>query len=1346
MRIWGGVETARADITTGLVGHYKFDDGSGDAVTDSVGGYNGARGSAVQWVTGGQINKSLSFGGTGSDYVILGNNPAISPGAGNTSISLWFKTSTDFTSGAKFLYHDTTNNSGGDNSSIEITITTANKILGYIRDYGYNTVSMTSASVLNDGNWHHVVLERNGTTGLLYIDSGTPVTSTNALLATISTDAAYEPGIGAKRTTLTQNFTGVVDDVRIYSRALSTGDVAELHNQGLSPFVSVQAGSNISNVSVTLNGTIITDGGLASTTDRGFYYGLTTAYGFVASTTGTFNLGAYTQNVSNLTCNTTYHFASFATNLYGTGTSTDTTLLTSACSGIPTITMTLPVDNSTVSNTILLSADAGGDYPITSVQFKYGNTNIGAPVTSSPYAIALNTNTLSDGNYSIVAVATNSLGTHATSSPVTITTDNSNHWYSLFTPIRQFYVSSNGTGDGTSMLSPMSLAQATSTANPGDEYWFLAGKYENGANKFIFSRAGTEANPVVYRAMPGQHVNLNGSVNALAAYNWFWGFDITDTNGLATGADDGLYVKAAGVRGINNTIHDLTGGVDGIGGWNDGPGQVFYGNVIYGGTSTPLQQRGHLVYTQNNYADNGYKYYINNILMNPPLNGCNLVTDGGSQVISASDCYAFHGYGTSVQTQGFDLRNNIIANGKFLIGGHTDPADHEIVKGNYFYNPPSFQLGYTKQSQVEFVDNYIGKGNLLDLNFWGAGEIQDTQYAPNVFTGNKFYNDSAFDFSIGTLAYTASGKEERTPALQGSDIFNNNTYSSLVHFWLYANNVSGGHTSLSTWQSASAAAGNEFDTNSEIVLFPPADEVVVIPNEYESGRGNIAVYNWSGSATKSVNLSTVLTNGSGFSIYDAEDMWGIPLVSGIYSGASINIPTNGSEFLALVILPYSSPSVTFVSATDVITTETILNSSIDYTGGTNSTIRGFAYSTDSSLATVIATTTESGIFGTGAFTSSLTSLTCATTYYARAYATNIVGTGYGDTVSFTTSPCTSPSTSSYGSVSRNRVLHTGTYAIPNNQISTPKPVSKTPVTTTKVVAGERIDESPNNETSPQPSLTAPIAKTITTLRNFILSKLTTKEKELIPEARVIAKSSNLPTYTSTQEESSIHVLQGKSIDLAVKTDKPVKEVVGYLTIKKIDRKTALNDIKKQKDSSNLAAVGVTVEDKLVLETFKYSDPDNDGIYTATITAPKVHGEYDIMTILEYKDIKLGYRELHMTAVVDPEGYVYKKTGGVEGRIPEAVVTIFKKNIETNQFETWQADQYKQTNPQTTDKTGAYSFLVPEGIYKLTVITPGYKDYIGNEFEVVQGAGVHENIELKKKGFFSGIFEFFSRIF
>jgi hypothetical protein len=104
-----------------------------------------------------------------------------------------------------------------------------------------------------------------------------------------------------------------------------------------------------------------------------------------------------------------------------------------------------------------------------------------------------------------------------------------------------------------------------------------------------------------------------------------------------------------------------------------------------------------------------------------------------------------------------------------------------------------------------------------------------------------------------------------------------------------------------------------------------------------------------------------------------------------------------------------APTVTTQPASSVTATSATFNGNITATGGTGPTVRGFAYGTDPTLATVIATTTDvvGQPFGTGAFTGVPSpALTCNTTYYSRAYATNSGGTGLGAvSASFLTLPC-----------------------------------------------------------------------------------------------------------------------------------------------------------------------------------------------------------------------------------------------------------------------------------------------------------------------------------------------------
>lgn len=69
-------------------------------------------------------------------------------------------------------------------------------------------------------------------------------------------------------------------------------------------------------------------------------------------------------------------------------------------------------------------------------------------------------------------------------------------------------------------------------------------------------------------------------------------------------------------------------------------------------------------------------------------------------------------------------------------------------------------------------------------------------------------------------------------------------------------------------------------------------------------------------------------------------------------------------------------------------------------GGSVITARGICWSTASNPSILNTHSTESGT--TGTFTSNLTGLTQGTTYYAKAYATNSIGTSYGVEISFTT--------------------------------------------------------------------------------------------------------------------------------------------------------------------------------------------------------------------------------------------------------------------------------------------------------------------------------------------------------
>lgn len=101
-------------------------------------------------------------------------------------------------------------------------------------------------------------------------------------------------------------------------------------------------------------------------------------------------------------------------------------------------------------------------------------------------------------------------------------------------------------------------------------------------------------------------------------------------------------------------------------------------------------------------------------------------------------------------------------------------------------------------------------------------------------------------------------------------------------------------------------------------------------------------------------------------------------------------------FSATAILPI----ITTTAASAITSTTATSGGNITGDGGSAVTARGVCWATTTSPTTSNSKTTDG--MGTGTFTSAITGLSPGTTYYARAYVTNIIGTAYGNEISITT--------------------------------------------------------------------------------------------------------------------------------------------------------------------------------------------------------------------------------------------------------------------------------------------------------------------------------------------------------
>jgi hypothetical protein len=267
------------------------------------------------------------------------------------------------------------------------------------------------------------------------------------------------------------------------------------------------------------------------------------------------------------------------------------------------------------------------------------------------------------------------------------------------------------------------------------------------------------------------------------------------------------------------------------------------------------------------------------------------------------------------------------------------------------------------------------------------------------------------------------------------------------------------------------------------------------------------------------------------------------------------------------------------------------------------------------------------------------------------------------------------------------------------------------------------------------------------LKDVPISELPPNIKEKIPEEVVFVRSINenidfnvfLNIDNKGKYEQKANFVAGQLVKLVIKPEKPTQSIKGYIVFKSKKLEKTSFEIPRESLLSSLFFTtpvfaeslekDISLEKKLVLIEFEYRDDDKDGIWTAEVQMPKVEGEYEIITVIDYEDVK---KAVQLIVVVDPEGYVYERYGDKEIRIPGAVVSLFWLNPETKKYEPWPAQEYSQENPQITDITGRYAFLVPSGYYYLKAEAPGYLIYTSKPFYVERGSGIHLNIELKYK--------------
>jgi hypothetical protein len=216
-------------ITT-PISYYKLDESSGNA-SDSVGSNTGTNNNTVIF-SAGKINNGADFNGTNQSFS-LGTSSTLNPST-TLSINAWFKT-TDNTVFQCVMSRDTVSSIGVDRCYGLYVL--SGKLYGEV--FSSSTAStITGGTTLANNTWYMVTMVQNGTDLRIYLNGtsdATPVSSAITLFtATINT---Y---IGARGNS-TGYMKGSLDEIGLWSTALSSTEVTELYNGGVGkqyPFTS----------------------------------------------------------------------------------------------------------------------------------------------------------------------------------------------------------------------------------------------------------------------------------------------------------------------------------------------------------------------------------------------------------------------------------------------------------------------------------------------------------------------------------------------------------------------------------------------------------------------------------------------------------------------------------------------------------------------------------------------------------------------------------------------------------------------------------------------------------------------------------------------------------------------------------------------------------------------------------------------------------------------------------------------------------------------------------------------------------------------------------------------------
>ncbi|RYD60622.1 MAG: tandem-95 repeat protein, partial [Verrucomicrobiaceae bacterium] len=210
-----------AAIYANLRAWWKLDETTGTNTDDTTGRLQDGTVSGAAWASG-LTGNALNFDGI-DDGVLVGTSAAVT-GSGDLSLTAWVKVDPGSALGTVIQQREA--GASGHQGEYMLNVNANGTVNFFI--YGTSTYQfdLTTAATINDGQWHHLTALRSGTAGKIYIDGVEAANGSGTIQPLQSRGVA----IGYDYRDLNKRFKGLIDDVRVYERALSAAEIDGLHD------------------------------------------------------------------------------------------------------------------------------------------------------------------------------------------------------------------------------------------------------------------------------------------------------------------------------------------------------------------------------------------------------------------------------------------------------------------------------------------------------------------------------------------------------------------------------------------------------------------------------------------------------------------------------------------------------------------------------------------------------------------------------------------------------------------------------------------------------------------------------------------------------------------------------------------------------------------------------------------------------------------------------------------------------------------------------------------------------------------------------------------------------------